>query len=97
MVAADTASLGHEKLGYAQALETDLVERHGLLIGGEELRKLLCYPTVEAFRQAVRRGRTPVPVFPIPHRRGYFAITKEIAAWLMSCREHASQCEAGIE
>jgi len=74
MVVSDTSSLGHEKLGYGRALEIDLVERHGLLIGGEELRKLLCYPTVEAFRQAVRRGKTPVPIFPLPHRRGHFAI-----------------------
>jgi len=76
--------------GFAQVLESDLVQRYGTLIGGEELRKLLCYPSIEAFRQAVRRGTTPVPTFPIPHRRGHYAIAKDIASWLVGCRELAS-------
>jgi hypothetical protein len=76
--------------GYAQALEADLVQRHGTLIGGDELRKLLSYPTIEAYLQAVRRGTTPIPIFPIPHRRGRFAIAKDVATWLAGCREEVS-------
>ena len=85
------------KRNYAQKLELDLVERHGTLIGGDELRKLLCYPTVEAFRQAVRRGTAPVPIFPLKHRRGHYAIAKDIALWLTECREHAFQGTSRIE
>lgn len=80
--------------GYAQVLEADLVQRHGTLIGGEELRKLLCYPSIEAFRQAVRRGTTPIPIFPIPHRRGRFAIAKDVATWLAGCREDVARQSA---
>jgi len=82
---------------YAQALELNLVERHGTLIGGDELRRLLCYPTVEAFRQAVRRGTAPVPIFPLKHRRGHYAIAKDIALWLTECRERAFQRSGRID
>jgi len=76
---------------YAETLELDLVQRHGTLIGGDDLRKLLCYPTVEAFRQAIRRGTAPVPIFPLKHRRGHYAIAKDIALWLAECRQQAFQ------
>ena len=77
------------KPGYAEALEMNLLRSHGYLIGGEDLRKLLCYPSIEALRQAVRRGLTPVPVFAIPHRRGHFAIARDIATWMTNCRDSA--------
>ena len=86
---AQTLSPEVAKQGYAEVLEMDLLRSHGHLIGGEDLRQLLCYPSIEALRQAVRRGLTPVPVFSIPHRRGHFAIAKDIAAWLASCRDSA--------
>lgn len=82
--------------GYAEALEKDLLRSHGPLIGGEDLRRLLCYPSIEAFRQAIRRGLTPVPVFPIPHRRGHFAVAKDIALWVANCRQDAQNLESKV-
>ena len=71
-------------------LERDLLMRFGApLIGGEELRAALGYPTAEALRQAISRGTVPVPVFAVPHRRGKFALIRDIAAWLATLRQGA--------
>lgn len=61
-----------------------LTRTHGLVIGGRALTRTLAYPTQEAFRQAESRGTLPVKVFSIPHRRGKFAYTSEVAAWLVN-------------
>ena len=79
---------------YATELEGALVRDHGYLIGGSELCALLCYPSSDALRQAVRRGRTPIPIFPIPHRRGHYAIARDIARWMASCRASAQSDES---
>ncbi|HEY8585864.1 MAG TPA: hypothetical protein VIL60_03945 [Rhodanobacter sp.] len=71
-------------------LERDLLVRFGApLIGGEELRVALGYPTAEALRQAMSRGTVPVPVFAVPHRRGKYALVRDIAAWLATLRQGA--------
>ena len=55
---------------------------YGPVMGGEELRRALGYPSAAAFRQAQVRKTVPVPLFSIEHRRGKFAWTKEVVAWL---------------
>lgn len=52
------------------------------MISGEHLRAALGYPTMEAFRQALSRKTVPIPVFPIPLRRGKFALVQDLARWL---------------
>ena len=59
-----------------------LTSAYGPIVGGEQLTRLLGYPSNEAFRQALNRGQLPVRTFKIPHRRGKFAYTADIAAWL---------------
>lgn len=63
-------------------LERQLIETYGVLIGGDALRKLLCYQTSAAFRQARRRGTLPVATITLPHRQGVFAQAHDIARWL---------------
>ena len=76
----------------AELLEQDLYARYGSpLLGGEALRAVLGYPSAEALRQAMSRGTVPVPVFAIPHRRGKFALAKDVAAWLAQARQTASE------
>ncbi|HEV2538737.1 MAG TPA: hypothetical protein VGU03_03420 [Frateuria sp.] len=71
-------------------LERDLLVRFGApLIGGEDLRLSLGYPSAEALRQAISRGTVPVPVFAVPHRRGKFALVRDIATWLATLRQGA--------
>jgi hypothetical protein len=72
----------------ADLLERDLLTRYGgPLLGGDDLRSALGYPSVEALRQAISRGTVPVPVFAVEHRRGKFALTKDVASWLAKLRQ----------
>jgi hypothetical protein len=70
-------------------LERELLSKHGPMMTGENLRIALGYPSKEAFRQAIARKTTPIPVFGIEKRRGKFALTKDVAAWLAAQRARA--------
>lgn len=70
-------------------LEEELTTRYGPALGGKDLRKALAYPSMSAFLQAMTRGTVPVPVFSIENRRGWFALTKDIAQWLAERRATA--------
>jgi hypothetical protein len=70
----------------AQEIEQGLHERHGPMLGGAALYRALGFPTAAAMRQAVSRGRVPVPLFDIENRRGRFALTRDVALWLARCR-----------
>lgn len=70
-------------------LEEELTARYGPMVSNEDLRVALGYPSKEAFRQALSRKRAPVPVFSLPQRRGKFALTKDVAAWLAAQRDAA--------
>ncbi|MDH0074769.1 hypothetical protein N5D13_08935 [Stenotrophomonas maltophilia] len=72
-----------------QMLEQDLLHRYGPVIGQDDLRQALGYTSADAFRQALSRGVLPVPVFVIAHRRGKFALAKDIAQWLANLRQEA--------
>lgn len=63
-------------------LVADMERQYGPLLGGAALYRALGLPSAAAFRQAASRNALPVPVFAIPHRRGRFALTREVAVWL---------------
>ena len=67
-------------------LEAELTERYGPLLSGKTLRAILAFPSQAAFRQAAARNLLPVPVFCIEHRRGKFALVKDVAVWLVQRR-----------
>jgi hypothetical protein len=71
-------------------LEQQLVERHGVLMPPAPLLQSLGYASTAAFSQAVARDTVPVPVFKIAHRRGYFALTRDVALWLARLRQAAT-------
>ncbi|RDS83902.1 hypothetical protein DWU98_04525 [Dyella monticola] len=73
------------------ALEHDLLQRYGPLVGQDDLRQALGYPTMDAFRQAYVRGLVPIPVFPLPNRRGKYALVKDLAGWLATLRQEVRQ------
>jgi len=70
-------------------LERDLMNRYGPIIGRDDLRKALGYKTDDAFRQALCRNTIPIAVFEIEHRKGKFALVKDLAAWLETVRNNA--------
>jgi hypothetical protein len=73
----------------AVLLERDLLHHYGPMVSGDTLRLVLGYPSPDAFRQALSRKTVPVPVFTVPHRRGKFALVKDVAIWLARQRERA--------
>jgi transcriptional regulator with XRE-family HTH domain len=52
------------------------------LIPGTDLWRLLGYSTPGAFRQAAHRGQVPVPLVALPHRRGRFALRRDVTSWI---------------
>ena len=69
-----------------------LATRHGPLLGGTALWHVLGYASARAFSKAVERNTVPVTTFHIPHRRGRFAMTHDVIAWLratsaITCRK----------
>lgn len=75
-------------------LVADMERQYGPLLGGAALYRALGLPSAAAFRQAVSREALPVPVFAIPHRRGRFALTRDVALWLARLRTQEGNCPA---
>jgi hypothetical protein len=59
-----------------------LLARYGELLTLTELADVLKYPSRQALTQARRRGLLPVGLVRIPKRRGWFASTRRVAAFL---------------
>lgn len=74
----------------SRALEAELLAAHGPMVGGNALSAALGFPTNSAFRQALVRNTVPVPVFSIKHRRGKFALAREVARWIAEQRQSAA-------
>ena len=51
-------------------------------MGGACLVKALGYSNSKALRQARLQKRLGVRVFSVPNRKGAFALTRDVAAWL---------------
>ena len=66
----------------ADELAQRLSERYGTVLGSNALIKELAYPSAASFQQALARGAVPVPIFKLQHRRGSFALTRDVAMWL---------------
>lgn len=77
-----------------QELRAELEERHGPVIGGAELYRCLGLRSSAALRQARRRGQVAVSLFTLPKRRGYFALSREVADWIAEARFASSPCSA---
>jgi len=73
----------------AELLEHELMDKYGPLISNDDLRQALGYVSMDAFRQALVRKTMPIPVFPLPKRRGKYALVKDLSIWLSQQREAA--------
>lgn len=74
------------ELQIAKDLELDLTVRYGVMLSGDELRIVLGYSSLAAFRQGVSRKVIPVPVFTLKGRRGKFCLARDVATWLAAQR-----------
>ena len=68
----------------------DMTAQFGPLMGGQDLRRALGFRSRGAFRVALERGHVPVTVFPLEGRRGMFAFTTDVIAWLKRVRAAAN-------
>ncbi|NHQ80300.1 hypothetical protein HA051_01700 [Chromobacterium vaccinii] len=78
-------------------LERDLNDRYGPMISGDDLRKVLGFTTMEAMRQALVRRQISLPVFTPENRRGKFALSHDVALWLVSQRQAVVETNASSE
>jgi hypothetical protein len=78
-------------------LRETLLRLHGPLLGGEPLVSALGHRSAASLRQARRRGQIGVPLFTVPNRRGWFALTQDVADWLAEMRTCASAKEGGFD
>lgn len=81
----------------ARTLEEELIRRYGLMLPPAALASELCYPTKRAYQQAVLRRTLPVPTFQIEHRRGRFALAKDVAHWLAQQHRNAAVHQRGAQ
>lgn len=66
---------------YSELKET-LLDRYGPVISGGDLISCLGYPSSGAFRKALSRKTAPDFIFTLKNRKGKFALTTDVAAWL---------------
>jgi hypothetical protein len=52
------------------------------LISASDTARLLGYPSTSALAKARQTGRLPITMFQVPGRRGWFASTLTVKAWL---------------
>lgn len=71
----------------ARELNEQFVQQFGPILSSETLIKVLGYKSAAAYRQAVVRDTVPVPLFQIPHRRGRFALARDVAIWISQQRQ----------
>ena len=63
-------------------LADKLLKQFGPTIGGRDLYAALGFKTYAAFHRSKQRHEIGVNVFTLPGRRGWFALTTDVAAWL---------------
>lgn len=66
----------------ANELLNTLMAQYGPTLGGSELYAALGFKTYASFHRSRLRSELGVHVFKIPGRRGWFALTEEVAKWL---------------
>lgn len=68
--------------GDRKPAQQDLLERYGELMPGSAIRTFLHFTSDRSFRRAAAKQALPVAVFRVPGRRGWFARTRDVSAWL---------------
>jgi hypothetical protein len=65
------------------------------VISAAETARLLGYPSAGALAKARQTGRLPIDMFQIPGRRGWFAATASVRAWLQHLMIGGSSTDQG--
>ncbi|MCP1373830.1 hypothetical protein [Dyella lutea] len=65
------------------------------VISAAETARLLGYPSTGALAKARQTGRLPIEMFQMPGRRGWFAATASVRAWLQEVMTGGSAKDQG--
>ncbi len=68
----------------SNSLSDQLIRLYGPTLGGRDLYAALGYKTYAAFHRSKQRDEVGVNLFTLPGRRGWFALTTDIAEWLQA-------------
>ncbi|MGH8109163.1 MAG: hypothetical protein ACREO1_10675 [Arenimonas sp.] len=61
-----------------------LIGQYGYVMGSAGLRQAMSFPSQAALRHAIAKKTLPFSTFSIDGRKGQFALTHDVAAWLAS-------------
>jgi hypothetical protein len=75
-----------EPFELAMQLHESLLQKYGTVVGGTDLSRILGYKSTDTLRKAIQNKTLPLAVFSIPGRKGKFAVTMEVANWLIALR-----------
>lgn len=78
-------------------LAGQMLEKYGPLLRGVELYTALGFRTYAAFHRARENGRIGVRTFEVQGRRGVFALTNEVAAWLLKQANESAESSNQIK
>ena len=71
--------------------EREFLDRYGEVMCGRDLCRALGYGSAKSLRRAQQNGLLPTIVFELPNRRGRYALTRDVVAWLQRCRDSAEE------
>jgi hypothetical protein len=76
--------MSHHSASLEKELLAGLLDQWGYVMGSAGLRMALGFATQQALRHAIQGGHVPFPIFTLKGRKGPFARTHDVAAWLSS-------------
>ncbi|MDP3210610.1 hypothetical protein [Methylotenera sp.] len=74
-----------------ETLLNELTEKHGEIVSLDSLSKIIGYKTVAAVKYAIKKEQLSINTFYIKGRKGRYAMTRDVASWLIECKENNSQ------
>lgn len=70
-------------------LRQSLTDQYGHMVGGADLANLLGFRSTDTLRKAIANNTLTLKTFSVPGRQGKFALTFEVAAWLIAMRDRS--------
>ena len=80
-----------------QELICDLEARYGPMVGGRDLYMALGFRRYAAFYRCLQKGEIGMNVFTLTGRRGWFALTRDVAQWLSEKAETAGKPSISVK
>ncbi len=77
----------------ASLVREDLLTRYGSVISARDMQRELAFRSPGAFARAVREGNIGFATFSMPGRTGRFALTADLASWLVALRSAGPNTE----